>query len=140
MIEVGKKYNERTLYRMRKFYEVFKNEKLTPLVSKLSWSHYIQLLFLKNEDDRLSHETKLKLIKSKNLMVNDLVPNPIIIKSNLLKEEISEYALKQTILNNLDNFLVQLGMGFTYVGNEYKIKLGDRYNYIDKNIKTFEEN
>ena len=140
MIEVGKKYNERTLYRMRKFYEVFKNEKLTPLVSKLSWSHYIQLLFLKNEDDRLSHETKLKLIKSKNLMVNDLVPNPIIIKSNLLKEEISEYTLKQTILNNLDNFLVQLGMGFTYVGNEYKIKLGDRYNYIDKNIKTFEEN
>ncbi len=44
MIEVGKKYNERTLYRMRKFYEVFSNEKLTPLVSKLSWSHYIQLI------------------------------------------------------------------------------------------------
>ena len=51
MIEVGKKYNERTLYRMRKFYEVFKSEKLTPLVSKLSWSHYIQLLSLKNEDE-----------------------------------------------------------------------------------------
>ena len=49
MLEVGKKYNERTLYRMRKFYEVFKNEKLTPLVSKLSWSHYIQLLSLKFE-------------------------------------------------------------------------------------------
>jgi hypothetical protein len=49
MIEVGKKYNERTLYRMRKFYKIFSNEKLTPLVSKLSWSHYIQLLSLKNE-------------------------------------------------------------------------------------------
>ncbi len=36
--EVGKKYNERTLYRMRKFYDVFKSEKLTPLVSKLSLS------------------------------------------------------------------------------------------------------
>jgi len=34
-------------------------------------------------------------------------------------------------LNNLDDFLIQLGIGFTYVGNEYKIKLGDRYNYID---------
>lgn len=45
MIEVGKKYNERTLYRMRKFYEVFKSEKLTPLVSKLSWSHYIQYIY-----------------------------------------------------------------------------------------------
>lgn len=159
MIEVGKKYNERTLYRMRKFYEVFNNEKLTPLVSKLSWSHYIQLLSLKNTDkiiyyinvtlsnnlnkrelqeriqnqeyDRLSDETKIKLIELEELKVNDLVPNPIIIKSNLLKEELTEYALKQTILNNLDEFLLQLGNGFTYIGNEYKIKLGDRYNYID---------
>ena len=51
MIEVGKKYNERTLYRMRKFYEIFSNEKLTPLVSKLSWSHYIQLLSISNVDE-----------------------------------------------------------------------------------------
>ena len=159
MVEVGKKYNERTLYRMRKFYEVFNNEKLTPLVTKLSWSHYIQLLSLKNEDeiiyyinatiknnlnkrelqeiinnheyDRLSIETKVKLFESENLMVNDLVPNPIIIKSDLLKEEMSEYALKQAILNSIDEFLRQLGIGFTYVGNEYKIKIGDRYNYID---------
>ena len=159
MIEVGKKYNERTLYRMRKFYEVFNNKKLTPLVSKLSWSHYIQLLSLKNVDeiiyyinvtlnnnlnkrelqerinnqeyDRLNDETKIKLIESEELKVNDLVPNPIIIKSNLLKEDLTEYALKQAILNNLDDFLLQLGNGFTYVGNEYKIKLDDRYNYID---------
>ena len=64
-------------------------------------------------------------------MVNDLVPNPITIKSDLLKEELTEYALKQAILNNIDNFLKQLGVGFTYVGNEYKIKIDDRYNYID---------
>ena len=63
--------------------------------------------------------------------VKDLVPNPIIIKSNLLKEELTEYTLKQLILNNLDDFLNQLGIGFTYVGNEYKIKIGNIYNYID---------
>mgnify|MGYP003289225941 CR=1 FL=1 len=40
IVEVGKKYNERTLYGMRKFFEVFSNEKLNPLGSKLSWSHY----------------------------------------------------------------------------------------------------
>ena len=159
MIEVGKKYNERTLYRMRKFYEVFSNEKLTPLVSKLSWSHYIQLLSCKsteeiiyyinitisnnlnkrqlqekisnNNFDKLSVDVKNKLNDFDRLKVNDLVPNPIIINSNQLKKEITEYALKQSILNNLDNFLDQLGIGFTYVGNEYKIKLGDRYNYID---------
>ena len=65
------------------------------------------------------------------MKVDDLVPNPIVIKSNMLKEELTEYALKQLILNNLDEFLSQLGIGFTYVGNEYKIKVGNTYNYID---------
>ena len=159
IIEVGRKYNERTLYGMRKFFEVFSNEKLNPLGSKLSWSHYRELLTIKNIDaiiyyiniceknslskrqlqekiknheyDRLSHETKTKLIESKELKVDDLIPNPIIIKSNSLNESLSEYALKQVILNNIDDFLRQLGIGFTYVGNEYKIKVGNNYNYID---------
>ena len=84
-----------------------------------------------HEYNRLSSETKTKLIESKELKVNDLIPNPIVIKSNLFLEEMSEYTLKQLIINNLDDFLRQLGIGFTYVGNEYKIKLGNRYNYID---------
>ena len=46
-------------------------------------------------------------------------------------EEISEKLLKQLILEDIDNFLVELGDGFTYMKNEYKIKIGDRYNYID---------
>ena len=159
MLEVGKKYKVSNLYKMRKFYEIFSDEKLYPLGTKLCWSHYRELLTIKNIDEiiyyihiceecnlsrrqlqeriknheynRLSSETKIKLIESKELKVNDLIPNPIIIKSDLLKEEISEYALKQAILNNIDEFLRQLGMGFTYVGNEYKIKLGSKYNYID---------
>ena len=53
------------------------------------------------------------------------------LKTNSLKEDLSEYALKQLLLSNLDNFLNQLGIGFTYVGNEYKIKIDDGYNYID---------
>ena len=65
------------------------------------------------------------------MKVDDLIPNPIIIKSNSLNESLSEYALKQVILNNVDDFLRQLGIGFTYVGNEYKIKVGNNYNYID---------
>lgn len=47
MIEVEKKYNVKTLYEMIKFYEIFKNEKLT-MLSKLSWSHFRELLVLKN--------------------------------------------------------------------------------------------
>lgn len=159
MIEVGKKYNERNLRYMRQFYEIFSNIKWNPMGSKLSWSHFRELLIVKNIDaimyyidicetkslsrrqlqeriknheyDRLSDETKNKLTTKEQLKVNDLILNPIIIKANELNEELSEYALKQLILNNLDDFLKQLGVGFTYVGNEYKIKVGNIYNYID---------
>lgn len=158
MIEVGKKYNYRTLYRMRKFYELFNSGKLTTMWSKLTWSHYREILSLKDIDeikyylnecesknltqrqlhelikyksyDRLNKEAKSKLVNKEKLKVSDLIPNPIIMKLDLLKEELSEYALKQSILNNLDDFLFQLGGGFTYVGNEYRIKLNN-YNYID---------
>ena len=168
MIDVGKKYNERTLYGMRKFYEKFSNEKLNPVGSKLSWSHYRELLVIKNineikyyidvceknnlskrqlqeriknkEYERLSDETKDKLIKLEQLKVDDLIPNPIILKTNSLNEKLTEYALKQIILNNLDDFLLQLGSYFTYVGNEYKIKLGNKYNYIDLLLFNIEYN
>ena len=159
MLEVGKKYNERTLYRMRKFYEVFSQEKLTPVVSKLSWSHYLQLLSLKDineikyylnecqnknlskrelqtiiknhQYERLSDEVKEKLKENKNIEIIELVPNPITIKSNIIDENITEYALKEQILIHLDEFLKELGDGYCYIGNEYKIKVGNNYNYID---------
>ena len=51
VVEVGKKYNRRTLYRMKQLYNLFNEGKVSPLVSKLSWSHYIQFLSLKNEDE-----------------------------------------------------------------------------------------
>ena len=159
MIEVGKKYTERNLRYMRQLYEMIIETKWNTMCSKLCWSHYREVLSLKdiceikyylNECEsknltqrqlhelikqktynRLSFEVKNKLITKEQLKVNDLVPDPIILKTNSLKEEISEYALKKSILNNIDDFLRQLGLGFTYIGNEYKIKIGDRYNYID---------
>jgi len=168
MLEVGKKYNESTLYKMRKFYEIFSNEKLSTVWTKLTWSHYRELIRLKNIDeikyyisvceqqnlsqrqlcdrikkheyDRLNEEAKNKLIKSEEIKVSDLIPNPIIIKSSSLNENLSEYALKQLILNNLDDFLLQLGNGFTYVGNEFKIKYYNKYNYIDLLLFNYEYN
>ena len=44
MIEVGKKYNERKLRRIRQFYEVFSNEKVSTLWTQLTWSHYREVL------------------------------------------------------------------------------------------------
>ena len=158
--EIGKKYNYRTLYRMRSFYKVFNNEKLTPLVSKLSWSHYIQLLSLNDIDEiiyyirqsvklhlskndliskiknkeyeRLDNKTKEKLKENNDeIVVSDLVKNHILIRNDYDYTDISEKLLKHLILEDMDNFLKELGDGFSYIGNEYKIKIGERYNFID---------
>ena len=168
MVDVGKKYNERTLYGMRKFYEIFNEIKLNPMGSKLSWSHFRELLVLKNADEikyyiniseqnnltrrelnekikskeynRLSDEYKNKIIESKCINISDTVPNPILVKDNKKYDKFGEYALKELILNNLDDFLSQLGYGFSYVGNEYRIKYNNRYNYIDLLLFNIEYN
>ena len=159
VVEVGKKYNERTLRKIRQFYEKFSKEKWSTMWTKLSWSHYREVLSLKDFNEiryylnecernnltqrqlheliknktynRLSDKVKNKIINKDKIEINDLIPNPIIIRTNLLSEDISEYALKEAILNNIDYFLRELGTGFTYVGNEYRIKIGSNYNYID---------
>ena len=63
--------------------------------------------------------------------VQDLIKNPILIRNNHNYEIVSKKILQQLILEDISYFLEELGDGFTLIKNEYKIKLGDRYNYID---------
>ena len=158
VVEVGKKYNRRTLFRMKQFYNVFSNEKVSTLWTQLTWSHlrllfnlkidsinyYIQIIIDKhlsvrelefkiksNEYERLPVETKNKLICDENIEVKDLVPNPILIKNKNNIEIISEKALHHLILEDIESFMKELGNSFSFIGNEYKIKIGDRNHYID---------
>ena len=159
VVEVGKKYNERTLRRFKQFYETINNQKWSPVATELTWSHYVELLPLKNinkinyyikitinqnlskrelreriknkEYERLDEKTKEKLISNEEPKVNDFIKNPILIKNSYNYKEISEKILQKLILEDLDSFLTELGEGFTYIKSEYKIKMGDRYNYID---------
>ena len=156
--EVDKKYGERNLRNMRKFYLIFKDEIWNAVRTNLSWTHFRVLLTLNNFDEinyyielankqnlgyreletriknkeyeRLPSSTKEKMIEESKLEIQDFIKNPIVISSNG-KEFISEKILKQLILEDLDSFLKELGIGFSYIGNEYKIKIGNRYNYID---------
>ena len=120
----------------------------------ITWSHYTELLKLKNinqvkyyiyiiNSQNLSVRELRERIKSKEYErigykeelekpeVNTLIKNPIIIKVDNPNIKLDEYALHQSILENMDNFLKELGIGFAYIGSEVKIKIGDRYNYID---------
>ena len=154
--ELGKGYTVTNLKYMRKFYNLLKSQ---PVADQLTWSHYVELLSIKDinkinyyikitidqnlskrqlrekiknkEYERLDEKTKEKLMSNEEPKINDLIKNPILIKNSYDYKEISEKVLQKLILEDLDNFLTELGEGFTYIKSEYKIKLGDRYNYID---------
>ena len=51
IVDVGKKFNVKTLYKMRQFYNTFSNKKFSPLARNLSWSHYSELLIIKDYDE-----------------------------------------------------------------------------------------
>ena len=157
--ELGKKYDVTTLKRYRQFYLVI--EKGATMSHQLNWSHYSELLPLKDineinyyinvteknnlsvrqlrdriknkEYQRLDNSTKLKLINKEELDIKDNIKNPIVIhnKNNLDKNNISEKVLQNLILEDIPSFLKELGTGFSFIENEYKIKIGSTYNYID---------
>ena len=159
VIEVGTKYNERTLRRMKQLYLFFKKQKWSPLGTKLSISHlrvlftlkdnneinyYVKQIINKNmskreleyivkskEYERLSDETKNKIIKEEKLEVKDLIPNPILIKNKNNIEIITENVLHNLILEDIEDFMRELGNNFSFIGSEYKIKIGDTYHKID---------
>ncbi len=159
VIEVGKKYNRSTLFRMKQFYSLFSNEKVAPMAQLLSWSHYVELLPIKDETklvyylnisikqnltkrelrekiknreyERLPKDTKDKLINNEEIKLVDYVKEPILIKNSSNYEVITEKILQKLILEDIPSFLKELGDGFTFIDNEYKIKLGTHYNYID---------
>ena len=74
------------------------------------------------------------------LKVPDLVKNPIKIRNTSGNNEISEKVLQKFILEDIESFLKELGNGFCFIGSEYKIKIGDRYNYIDLLLFNYQFN
>jgi len=154
--ELGSGYSQRNLRNMRQFYKV--SQKWQTLSAKLSWSHYCEVLWFddnkfqyyvkiaelnnisvrqlrekikSNEYERLPVDTKNKIINQDVSNVVDFVKNPILIKNSNKYDIFSEKILQKLILEDIPTFLKELGSGFTFIDNEYKLKLGNTYNYID---------
>ena len=132
---------------------------MTTMLTQLTWSHYLLLLPLDDYDEilyyinisknnnltqrqlqekikakeyeRLPEDTKTKLKIQDKIEIKDLVPNPIIIKNSNNYEIISEKVLQKLILEDIESFMKELGDSYSFIGSEYKIKIGDRNHYID---------
>lgn len=92
------------------------------------------------EYERLDKSTKLKLINDDESTIIDFVKNPILIKNSHNYEEVSEKVLQKLILEDISSFMKELGSNFSFIYSEYKIKIGDRYNYIDLLLFNIEFN
>ena len=84
-----------------------------------------------NEYQRMPIETKNKIVSKDKIEVKDLVPNPILIRNRNNAEIVTEKALHNLILEDIESFMKELGNSFSFIGSEYKIKIGDRNHYID---------
>ena len=154
--DLGTGYSQRNLRNMRQFYKV--SQKWQTLSAKLSWSHYCGILWFdenkfqyyvriaelnnlsirqlrervkSKEYERLPESTKNKIMNQDKSNVVDFVKNPIMIKNSNMYNIFSEKVLQKLILEDIENFLDELGTGFTFIKSEYPIKLDNRYNYID---------
>ena len=138
---------------------MFSDEKVSPVATQLTWSHYSELLSIKDfgklmyyikitknsnlskrelrekiknkEYERLPEDTKNKLVTEDKIEVNDLVPNPILIKNKNDIDIVTEKVLHYLIMEDIESFMKELGTGFCFMGSEYKIKVDNKYNYID---------
>ena len=155
--ELGRGYSKRNLWLMLKFYDI--SQKMQTLSAQLTWSHYCELLTIENTNEisyymkisidenlsvrelreriknneykRLEDKTKLKLINKEKEKIEDLIKNPIVINNKNNYKMITEKILQKMILEDIESFMKELGNSFCFIESEYKIKIGDRYNYID---------
>ena len=163
--EFGKGFSSRNLRTMRKFYLMYPIWKTVS--SKLSWSHYLELIkideepkrnFYLNEcinskwsvrelqrqrDSLLYERLTLSADKEKILELSekgqilktskDLVKDPFVLEFLDIKENTDyfESDLEKNIIEHLKEFLLELGKGFSYVGNQVRLTLEEDHFYPD---------
>ena len=154
----GRSYDEKNLRRMIQFAKIFSDPEIVVTLSRqLSWSHFLVLLPLKNENERLFYA---KLVIDNKFSVRDLrkqiskkvfertlnadmqiygsktiekgiLKDPYLLDFLDLKTEYLENDLESAILKELELFLLELGNGFTFVERQKRMIIdGDDY-YLD---------
>lgn len=160
-------FSERNLWRMKAFYEQYKDLKVLPLVvAELPWTHnYVLIEKVKNKDKRLwyaeeclkngwsksvlLHQIELELyerkkisnkltnfkqkieIKNNSDLANELIKDPYIFELEGIKENYMEKELEKYMITRIRDVLLELGKGFSFIGNQYKISTDNHDYYVD---------
>ena len=149
-----KGFNRRGLYRMKKFYETYKdNEIVTPLVTQISWTNHLLImsgcktdeerefyirLCIKENYSKRQLERQLDsgyyeryMLSKETLLpesVKKLGENPFldsyVMEFLNLPNEFHENDLRKALIRNMKDFILELGKDFTFVDEEYKVQVG----------------
>ena len=156
-----KGFNRRGLYRMRQFYETYKDDEfVTPLVTQISWTNHLLIMSKsKTKEERdfyialaaKEHYSKRELERQLDSayyerymlssgkqppeLVTQTVRNTILDTYVLefldLPEQFSERNFRKAIIENLKNFILEFGKDFTFIGEEYRVQVGGQDFFID---------
>lgn len=158
-----KGFNRRGLYRMKQFYELYKDDqKVSPLVTQLSWTHHLIIMSAcKSAEERLFYMTlcikerysKRELQRQidsgyyERYILSQKPTTPAIAEAKKatgnvfldtytldfldLPESVSERDFSSAIVNNLKNFILEIGKDFSFIGQEYRVQVGNHDYFID---------
>lgn len=156
-----KGFNRRGLYRMKQFYETYRDDEfVTPLVTQISWTNHLQIMSsAKSKDERhfylqlcaKEHYSKRELERQidsayyERCKLSAQKPIPEAVPQNVrssildtyvlefldLPEQFSERNFKKAIIENIKQFILEFGRDFSFVGEEYRVQVGDTDFYID---------
>ncbi len=156
-----KGFNRRGLYRMRQFYETYKDDEfVTPLVTQISWTNHLLIMSKsKTKEERdfyialaaKEHYSKRELERqldsayyerymlSSGKQPPELVPQTVrntildtyVLEFLDLPEQYSERNFRKAIIQNLKQFILEFGKDFTFIGEEYRVQVGGQDFFID---------
>lgn len=157
----AKGFSPQNIWRMKQFYETYRDkEKLSPLVREISWSNNLLILsgcktdeakefylrlcarngYSKRElerqiDSMLYERTMLSDAKNKQLITRSeglaALRDAYVFEFLELPPEHKEKDLRKAIVDNLKNFILEFGKDFTFVGEEYRVQVGNTDFFID---------
>jgi predicted nuclease of restriction endonuclease-like (RecB) superfamily len=155
-----KGFSPQNIWRMKQFFETYRgNEKLSTLSREIAWSHNLQILSCKTDEERefyitLSVRNRYSFRELKRQMDSGLyertmiseITNKLITERSEglaalrdsyilefldLPENHKEKDLRKAIVGNLKNFILEFGKDFTFVDDEYRVQVGNRDFFID---------
>jgi len=156
-----KGFSPQNIWRMKQFYETYEGkEKLSTLSRELSWSNNVRILMSSKTDEEREFyllltaknnysyrelERQIDSALFERTMISNEVNKDIFTQSPRLNglrdsyvleflaipEQHKEKELRKAILANMRDFILEFGKDFSFIGDEYRVQVGNTDFNID---------